>query len=464
MTGLERSAVSLSPAFCAHNGVLLLPSSDGEVCLGMLDIDDLPLRGRIEREWPGSRFSYSPLGRDEFALALSRLFAEDRAEGGDDGSGMTACDRRDGGSAIDRVERDAPIVNLLNSIFLEASSLGASDIHLESEASHVAVRYRVDGRLRTMARLSPDRGDALSTRLKHLANLNIVERRRPQDGRLNVAGAGRALDVRVSFAPTVRGESVVLRLLDSGNAALDLDSLGYSTRELARLRGAVASGSGLVLVSGPTGSGKTTTLSAILRELASDELKIVSIEDPVEYRLAGVTQIQTDEGLALTFESLLRRVFRQDPDVVMIGEIRDGQTARLAARAALTGHLVFATVHATGALEAIPRLMDLGVEPYLVAATLRLSVAQRLLRRRCAPCGGTGCPACGGTGYAGRVAVSESFGIDRDARGAIESARPAERLEALARRGGFRTMREDAAEKIRAGITDEGEARREIGP
>ncbi len=304
----------------------------------------------------------------------------------------------------------------------------------------------------------------MSSRLKHLANLNIIESRRPQDGRITLTALGRTVDLRLSAVPTVRGESVVLRLLKGDDETLSLDSLGFAPRELERIRRGIGARSGLVLVTGPTGSGKTTTLSAMLRELKGGDTKIVSIEDPVEYRLEGITQIQTDDALGLSFESLLRRVFRQDPDVIMIGEIRDGETARLAARAALTGHLVFATVHASGALETLPRLFNLGVEPYVAASVLNLAVAQRLLRKLCPACGGAGCPSCGTTGYSGRTVVSETVAGDADFRRAVEGGYAWAEAEAAALRGGFRSLREDALDKAAAGITDLREILREIGP
>lgn len=447
----------LSPAFCAHNGVAVIASNGDEVTLGMLEYGNTELKRRIENAWPGIVFRYSQMSREEYALALSRLFSVD----GDVQS--ASMENNSAASPIDRVENDAPIVNLLNTIFLEAVSLKASDVHIESESDCAVVRYRVDGRLRVMASLSPERGAALSARIKHLSNLNIIERRRPQDGRLDVAGLEYTLDVRVSIVPTVRGESIVLRLLNASDSPLLLDSLGFAPRELNGIREAMRKKSGLILVSGPTGSGKTTTLSAILRELKDDEIKIISIEDPVEYRLAGITQIQTDEVLDLSFESVMRRVFRQDPDIVMLGEIRDAESARLAVRAALTGHLVFATVHANGALETIPRLLNLGIEPYLLGGVLQLSVAQRLVRRLCVFCGGNGCVTCGGTGYSGRIAVSESVAINGEFRRSLESGYEPGKLEEIALRSGFIGMREDAATKISLGITDKREVLREIG-
>ncbi len=458
MTGQIRgNPFSLSPAFCAHNGVIALSEGGGEVCLGMTDPSDALVRGRIERSWPGLRFRFTPVDRDFFALALSRLYA------GGEGEGEPAEGSPPAESPLGLAEDDAPIVNLLNAILLEARSLGASDVHLESARGGAAVRFRVDGTLRPGLTLSAERAASLSARIKHLANLNIIETRRPQDGRMAVGGLGRPLDARVSIVPTVYGESVALRLLDGTDAPPDLDALGFSDRELARLTGAIGSRSGLILVTGPTGSGKTTTLSAILRKLSSVELKIVSIEDPVEYRLEGVTQIQTDDALSLSFDTLLRRIFRQDPDILMVGEIRDAETARLAARAALTGHLVFATLHATGALEAVPRILNLGVEPYVLAGVLRLSLAQRLVRIPCQRCGGAGCDRCCRTGYAGRTAISESVIMNPRLRAHLESGYSGAAFFALAKRGGFRPMLEDGMEKVARGITARDELLRELG-
>lgn len=465
--------LSLSPAFCARNGAIELASAGDTTTVGLLEPGNAELRERISRAWPHRRIEFTGMDRDEFALALNRLcalgdggrpagdggFAEGRGAWGEGG-----IDAGPGNADFDRAEAGAPIVSLLNSIFLEAVALGASDVHLEPGRDGTAVRFRVDGSLRQAARVPASRGAALAARIKHLADLDIVERRRPQDGSFTISASAHPVDVRVSTVPTAWGESVVARLLDRDGEPPALAELGFSPRELERLYAAIRSRSGLVLVTGPTGSGKTTTLAALLREARDGRVKIVSIEDPVEYRLEGVTQIQTDDALGLSFESILRRVFRQDPDVIMVGEIRDAETARLAARAALTGHLVLATAHAGSALEAVPRLINLGVEPFLVAAVLRLVLAQRLLRKPCVSCRGSGCPSCGDTGYSGRFAVAESLVPGLETRQMIERGYSASELERLAGGDGYVPLREDAAERVARGETDAAEALREVGP
>ncbi len=329
------------------------------------------------------------------------------------------------------------MVNLVNSLMIEAIRKGASDVHIESLAEETRVRYRIDGVLQTVTRLEKARFAAVSSRVKIMANLNIMERRLPQDGRISVHLGDGLYDVRVSIVPIVDGESLVLRLFNTEGVPRGLEELGIDGRSIQVLRELVAHPHGLVLATGPTGSGKTTTLNALLREIAVDTVKVITIEDPVEYRIEGVDQIQTNERIGLTFDSLLRRVLRQDPDVIMVGEIRDTPTAELSLRAALTGHLVLSTLHTNDSVSVIPRLRNMGVEPYLLAAVLRGALAQRLVRKVCRGCAqpvqpdarekklleegglptdglarGVGCDACGRTGYKGRTAVVEVFRSD----------------------------------------------------
>lgn len=448
---------NLSPAFCAHNGVLVESRSGKDITVCMLDVTNKTLQKKIEKNWPGIDFKFIKITQDDFTLRLSQLFSGTDAE-------QSIEDRvSDDEATIDSIANDAPIINLLNSIFLEAVSLKASDIHIESETDSVDVRYRIDGRLRMMMHISLERGVALSARLKHLANLNILEKRKPQDGRLSFTCLSKLVDVRISIVPTVKGESIVLRLLDKSDSLLMLSDLGFSECELMKISVCCRQKSGLILVTGPTGSGKTTTLSAILREIQDDQVKIVSIEDPVEYRIHGITQIQTDENLELGFDAILRRVFRQDPDILMVGEIRDSETALLAVRAALTGHLVFATIHTNGALDVIPRLLNLGVQPYLIGAVLSLVVAQRLVRRVCIKCKGSGCALCGKTGYSGRIVVSETLVVNDIFKAFLDTSYCSSELRNKAIVSGFRPFDEDAEFKIVSGITDKSEIARELG-
>ncbi len=357
---------------------------------------------------------------------------------------------------ITGAEEAAPAVNLVNSLLNEAVREGASDIHIECHRETVAVRYRIDGRLvpaesvggaavtgsaATVAEASDvglvpvRRFASVSARLKVLAGLNAAERRRPQDGRFTARLASDAVDVRFSSVPAVTGESLVLRLFPLSRERHALHELGMPAGMLRELGRVVERQSGLVLLSGPTGSGKTTTLHAALSRITDGHRKVITIEDPVEYRLDGAVQIQTNEAAGLTFESVLRRVLRQDPNVIMVGEIRDPQTAGLATRAALTGHLVLATIHSRSAAGALDRLVDLGVDRVLLDRLAPTLLAQRLIRTTCTECRGLGCAACRHTGYRGRT-------------GLFEMVSP----------GGFRlTLASDGRQKVSCGITTEEE-------
>jgi type II secretory ATPase GspE/PulE/Tfp pilus assembly ATPase PilB-like protein len=328
----------------------------------------------------------------------------------------------------------------------------------------------VDGLLVTVKTISQERAMAVSARLKILANLNVLENRRPQDGHIDVKTDSYSLDVRISIIPTIWGESIVLRLLNRSDSPLSLDSLGFSARYSGHLRDILSVRSGLILVTGPTGSGKTTTLAAILKELNTKSTKIISIEDPVEYRIEGITQIQVREELELGFDAMLRRIFRQDPDIIMIGEIRDIETAELAIRAALTGHLVFATLHTNNAIEAVYRLQNMGIPGYMVAAVLRMVVAQRLIRRVCPECsdsaavrGTAGCNYCSHTGYWGRTVIAEFIPVGVILSDLISGGATIEELRSHLRKGNHKTLLDDAEEKAASGLTTESEIRREIG-
>jgi len=315
----------------------------------------------------------------------------------------------------------------------------------------------------TVKQISQERALAVSARLKILANLNVLENRRPQDGHIDVKTDSYSLDVRISTIPTVWGESIVLRLLNRSDSPLSLDSLGFSEVYAAYLQKILAITSGLILVTGPTGSGKTTTLAALLKELDIKSTKIISIEDPVEYQIPGIIQIQVNEELGLGFDALLRRIFRQDPDVIMIGEIRDIETAELAVRAALTGHLVFATLHTNNSLEAVYRLQNMGVPPYMVAAVLKAVIAQRLIRKVCHACRGEGCSCCSNTGYIGRTAIAEFISVDITLQDMIAAGAVIEQLRSRLNNICFKTLYDDAEEKVSSALTTEAEIRRELG-
>jgi general secretion pathway protein E/type IV pilus assembly protein PilB len=456
----------LTPAFCAANGIIITRLEGKSVYFGLVNSGDtilktrIPnLKTRVSKAFPGYQCVFEELGSEAFNLKLSQLFSEEQA--GEGGSAAEEKDSRE--SIIDRVADDAPIVNLLNSIFLEAISKRASDIHVESGCEETLIRYRTDGLLVSVRKISTERAIAVSARLKILANLNVLENRRPQDGHIDVKTDLYSLDVRISIVPAIWGESIVLRLLNRSDSPLSLGSLGFSERNSVHLKSILALASGLVLVTGPTGSGKTTTMAAMLKELDVKSAKIISIEDPVEYRIPGITQIQVHEELGLTFDALLRRIFRQDPDVIMIGEIRDIETAELAIRAALTGHLVFATLHTNNAVEAVYRLQNMGIPAYMAAAVLKVVIAQRLVRRVCPECGASGCARCSHTGFMGRTVVAEFIPVDTALSDMISGGAAIGQLRRYLLDRKFRTIFDDAGEKAASGITTEPEITRELG-
>jgi len=450
---------SITPAFCAANGIIIIRFEEKTILFGMLNANDTILKTRVKKAYAEWQCVFQELDTEAFNLKLSQLFSEEQSND----ASLSDATRDSRESIIDQVADDAPVINLLNSIFLEAISKRASDIHIESGASESAVRFRIDGLLVTVKKINQERAIAVSARLKILANLNVLENRRPQDGHIDVKTDSYSLDVRISTIPTVWGESIVLRLLNRSDSPFSLDSLGFSTSYSGYLQSILAITSGLILVTGPTGSGKTTTLAALLKELDIKSTKIISIEDPVEYRVPGIIQIQVNEELGLSFDALLRRIFRQDPDVIMIGEIRDIETAELAIRAALTGHLVLATLHTNNSIEAVYRLQNMGIPPYMVAAVLKAVIAQRLIRKVCKECMGNGCPRCSNTGYLGRTAVAEFIPVDIKLQDMIAGGIVIEQLRSHLEEVRFRTLYDDAEEKISSGLTTEAEIRRELG-
>lgn len=358
-------------------------------------------------------------------------------------------------------------VALLDDLLREAVGRRASDVHVEPLASELRVRFRTDGHLRVrLPSLRLEVAGPLLSRIKVLAGLDIAEKREPQDGGFSWRSApeGRPIDLRVATAPCRHGERATIRLLGLETEALTLGTLGLDPGRLATLEGAIARPHGMVLLSGPTGSGKTTTLYAVLRALNEPNLNIITVEDPIEYAIPGVNQVQVDGVGKVSFANVLRSLLRHDPDVLMVGEVRDAETADVAIKAAMTGHLVLSTIHTSSACGAVTRLVDLGVEPYLVGSTLSLVLAQRLVRRLCpgckkpgpsseAPCVPAGCPDCFGTGYRGRLGVFELVQLDREL-GALVSRRAneGELAQEVARRGG-RTLREDGLARVREGVT-----------
>ncbi len=364
-----------------------------------------------------------------------------------------------------------PVVRFVNLLVRDAYDAAASDIHLESARHGLGVRFRLDGVLTPAPEPPAELAHAVVSRIKLLAELDIAERRRPQDGRIRVRLEDRELDLRVSTVPTLFGESVVLRLLDRGGRPVALTELGMPDDILAAVSRLAARPHGMILVTGPTGSGKTTTLYAALQRRDTKAEKIITVEDPVEYELPGITQVPVHRQAGVTFAAALRSILRQDPDVVMLGEMRDPETAEVAVQAAMTGHVVFSTLHTNDAVSAVPRLIDLGVPPYLIAATVDGVLAQRLVRRVCETCRvpsgdgvswvrGDGCPTCRGTGYRGRLGVFELFTVSEAAKHAIVAGASRAELTALARGEGMRTLAEDAQAKVQAGLTTIEEVRR----
>ncbi len=358
---------------------------------------------------------------------------------------------------------DAPIIRMLNALLTQAAKDGASDIHIEAYERSSAVRFRVDGTLREVVQPNKALHAALISRLKIMAELDISEKRLPQDGRISLRIGGRAVDVRVSTLPSAHGERAVLRILDKGDAnKFTLESLGMSGESLDRFKRLLRQPHGIVLVTGPTGSGKTTTLYAGLSTVDAATTNVLTVEDPVEYELTGIGQTQVNAKIELTFAKALRAILRQDPDVIMIGEIRDFETAQIAVQASLTGHLVLATLHTNDAPSAVTRLTDMGIEPFLLSSSLLGVLAQRLVRKLCPLCKRqdvqgrwhpVGCPECGMSGYKGRTGVYELMVADDEIRSLIHAQAAESKLFEVAQLSGMKTMRDDGDRLVAEGVT-----------
>ncbi len=467
-------------SFLRHNRLLPLAADERNLRLGMADPADATL---VHAAAVASGRNIVPIAVplllveaaharywDQGAEAIARIVADIGEEEG-------------GGEAADAVgeAEEAPVVRLVEQLLTDAVRLRASDLHVEPTAERLRVRLRVHGTLRETAAPPARLGPAVVSRIKILAGLDVAERRLPQDGRTRLRICGREVDLRVATMPTIHGESAVVRVLDHAQRRVGLGELGLPPAVEARFSRQLAAPHGMLLVTGPTGSGKTTTLYAALQRLDATAAKIVSIEDPIEYQLPGITQIQVRPEIGLDFARVLRAVLRHDPDTVMVGETRDPETAEVAVHAALTGHLLLTTLHTNTAAGAIARLLDMGVEPYLLASVVRGVLGQRLVGLLCPECrrpaaaeggerellrragiaaGGeitlyrpAGCRACEGMGYVGRIGIFEFFEIDEEIREAIRARRSTQELLALARRRGMTTMFEDGAAKCLAGQT-----------
>lgn len=416
--------------FCESNKVIKLDEQEDEVLVA-LATDHSPDVFSLLAQYHKKSIQGVSVENSVFSSLLGKIFSMT-----DMGDIETSNDTNR--FNLDSWEGDAPIINFINSLLIDAINSNASDVHFECFSGYGQVRFRIDGSLTTITRFPQEKFNSVSSRLKIMANLNIMEKRLPQDGRVSVDIDAYKMDLRISIVPIARGESIVLRLLGRSDVSRDFESLGMNESMRLATNKMLAYPHGLLLVTGPTGSGKTTTLNAMLSKIQSDAVKIVTIEDPVEYLIDGIDQIQVNEQINLGFDTLLRRVLRQDPNIIMVGEIRDEPTAELVVRAALTGHLVLTTLHTNDSVSAISRLINIGIEPFLVSAVLKGVIAQRLVRRLCKHCSyqdtatpsekavfetysvkkvdkiyrAGGCEKCNNTGYKGRFALYEHFLMD----------------------------------------------------
>ncbi|MDR7484297.1 MAG: type II secretion system ATPase GspE [Armatimonadota bacterium] len=461
--------------------VLPLRLEEDALVLGMVDpldvvaIDDI--RRFVERE-----IVPAAITSDGFQYAVSRYPA---LEGTLDQviQEIRPADVGEEEPGVDRLREivdDAPVVRLVNLMLLQAVRQGASDIHVEPQENRLRIRYRIDGTLYEVMTAPKHVQAATTSRIKIMANMNIAERRVPQDGRIELRVDQREIDLRVSTVPTVFGEKVVMRILDKRSALVGIDRLGLLTSDLPRFESLIAKPYGIILITGPTGSGKTTSLYAILNRLNKPEVNIITIEDPVEYQLNGISQVQINPKAGLTFANGLRSFLRQDPDIIMVGEIRDEETARIAIHAALTGHLVLSTLHTNDAPGAVTRLVDMGVEPFLVSSSVIGVVAQRLVRMLCTRCREPytpepevvaryglaapgepppviyrpkGCEACNQIGYKGRIGLFEIMLVDDEIRTLVVKNASADVLKRAAITSGMRTLQQDGVAKVVAGVT-----------
>jgi general secretion pathway protein E len=485
---VERLAPDFSAAYLERYAVLPLRVDDGRLLVGTwreagaVDeqaLDDLRLAF-------GAEVEMVRVPEAEARNAIRRAYEEETSARGliaTMGDQVVDLDREIPLDDLVSLANEAPVVRLVNLLLLEALEARASDVHIEGYAHTLRVRYRVDGVLRDAPSPPAHLMPAVVSRLKIMAELDIAERRVPQDGRIRLRLQDRNVDVRVSTLPTLHGESIVLRLLDAESGRAAIDQLGMSAETLERFLRTVARPHGIVLATGPTGSGKTTTLYAAVDHIRTGREKILTVEDPVEYQLEGVPQVPVNEKVGVTFATALRALLRQDPDVLLVGEIRDGETAEIATQAALTGHLVLSTLHTNDAPSALTRLLDLGVAPYLVGSTVQAVLAQRLVRTICAACKeevmvaaplpddgggdgdtpaatlpmrawrGRGCAECSGTGYRGRTGIYELLLVDDALRAELMRRRGSGELRHLAVSRGMRTLYEDGLRLVRAGVT-----------
>ena len=491
--GLERATLQemmaatplvnlFSQRFLREMTVFPYRSAEGSVIFAVADPTDTAAH-RAAQIVLGTGFVVKVAASEDIALTLDQRLDQDEF---DPDAGHAAQPREDDIESLRDLASGAPVVRAVNDLIEKAVELRASDIHIEPFAAALTVRMRVDGLLRQVAAPSGVLPQAVISRIKIIANLNIAERRLPQDGAARLRAGRTDIDIRVAIMPMQHGESAVIRILPKDRGLLVAERLGFSPRDDATLRRFLKLPHGMIVITGPTGSGKTTTLATILSILNEPSRKILTIEDPVEYEIPGINQAQVKPAIGLTFAAALRSFVRQDPDVIMVGEIRDAETAHVAVHAALTGHLVLTTLHTETAAAAVPRLLDLGVEGYLLRSVLRAVIAQRLVRQLCERCKAPrplsdadlvedprlmafgfrtgealqqpcGCERCGGTGYRGRLGVFEVLELTNDLRELIGEKTDGLKIDQMAIRAGMTTMLDDGIAKCRAGLTSPAE-------
>ncbi len=477
---VDGSAVArVSAAVCRRHTVLPVGYDEGKLVLAMADPGNVFALDDV-RQITGLDVRPVVATRDDLLAAIDRFCRAD-GELDDLTTAMTDADEDDDLSQLTEIVEDAPIVKYVNLLITQAIQDRASDIHIEPAEHELRVRYRIDGVLHEVMRSPKQIAGGVVSRLKIMSDIDIAERRIPQDGRLSVTTNGKKIDLRVATLPTVWGEKVVMRVLDNSTARLDLADLGFSESNFERYRTSYIKPYGMILVTGPTGSGKSTTLYATLNIVSKPEINVITVEDPVEYRLPGINQVQVNPKAGLTFSSALRSILRSDPDVVLIGEIRDHETAQIAIEASLTGHLVLSTLHTNDAPSAITRLTEMGIEPFLVGSALDSVLAQRLARRLCPKCKEeyepseaeltgarfpwapgesvptlfrpVGCSSCSRTGYKGRLALHEVMTVSEEIERLAVSRASAAEIEKTAAAQGMVSLRNDGWAKVMGGVT-----------
>lgn len=473
--------VTISTNYMRNNNIVPLYEEDGVLTVAMADPGD---QLAVQAMQMASGKTIRPLLGlpSEIQANIERLYSAQASESNEDDFEISS--RDEGADDIEHLKdmaSEAPVIRIVNQIMTQAMTKRASDIHIEPFENLLKVRYRIDGMIHEVESPPAQMTPAILSRIKLMARLNIAERRLPQDGRIQLKAQGKEIDMRVSTVPTMHGESVVMRLLDKNSVNLELASLGFSPSNFERVQRELAQPHGVILVTGPTGSGKTTTLYSALTQMNTPENKILTVEDPVEYELEGINQIQANPKIGLSFSDALRSIVRQDPDIIMIGEMRDVETARIAIQSALTGHLVLSTIHTNDAASGVTRLLDMGIEDYLITSTVNAILAQRLVRRLCPQCReaypvlpeieqelnlrqyqmegelrlwrAKGCNACNFTGYKGRSAIHEVLVMDDEIRRLILKHEDAGVIQEQARTGGMSTMYEDGLLKALKGST-----------